>query len=214
MAGMMRVSVVATGIDAVAKSEAMPTPRRATPEPLAMPAAAARSPLRPEPVAAPAAAQVAPVAMPAPMPAAAPAPAPQPAAAHFADHAAGLGEAAYGEPEAAPAGGWAAPASAPRRAGEPSPEALARLQRAVQNVPRAEPMARPVEQPRVADRGSRLTINSLIHRMTGQIGREEHPQRAEAPAQTGRVQPQLAADPEDNERERVDIPAFLRRQAN
>ena len=39
MAGMMRVSVVATGIDAVAKSEAMPLPRRAA-EPVAAPAPA------------------------------------------------------------------------------------------------------------------------------------------------------------------------------
>ena len=37
MAGQMRVSVVATGIDAVAKSEAAPMPRR-TPEPVAAPA--------------------------------------------------------------------------------------------------------------------------------------------------------------------------------
>ena len=43
MAGMMRVSVVATGIDAVAKSEAMPLPRRAA-EPVAAPAARLRSP--------------------------------------------------------------------------------------------------------------------------------------------------------------------------
>ncbi|MBA3324558.1 MAG: cell division protein FtsZ, partial [Rhodobacteraceae bacterium] len=39
MAGVMRVSVVATGIDAVAKSEAMPLPRRAS-EPVAAPARA------------------------------------------------------------------------------------------------------------------------------------------------------------------------------
>ena len=32
----------------------------------------------------------------------------------------------------------------PRRAGEPSPEALRRLQAAVQNVPKAQPMVRPV----------------------------------------------------------------------
>ena len=41
MAGVMRVSVVATGIDAVAKSDAMPMPRRAA-EPVAAPAPAPR----------------------------------------------------------------------------------------------------------------------------------------------------------------------------
>ena len=53
MAGLMRVSVVATGIDAVAKSDAMPMPRRAA-EPVAAPArarrrrrAAGRGPWRP-----------------------------------------------------------------------------------------------------------------------------------------------------------------------
>ena len=49
MAGMMRVSVVATGIDAVAKSDAMPLPRRAA-EPVAAPA-----PARPAAAAQPAA---------------------------------------------------------------------------------------------------------------------------------------------------------------
>ena len=49
MAGQMRVSVVATGIDAVAKSDAMPLPRRAS-EPVAVAApAAARVAVQPEP---------------------------------------------------------------------------------------------------------------------------------------------------------------------
>ena len=39
MAGMMRVSVVATGIDAAARSEAMPLPKRTIAEPVAAPAA-------------------------------------------------------------------------------------------------------------------------------------------------------------------------------
>ena len=52
MAGMMRVSVVATGIDAVAKSDAMPMPRRAS-EPLAAAPKAAPAPQpAPRPVAA------------------------------------------------------------------------------------------------------------------------------------------------------------------
>ena len=43
MAGVMRVSVVATGIDAVAKSDAMPMPKRRAAEPVAAPAPARRA---------------------------------------------------------------------------------------------------------------------------------------------------------------------------
>ena len=79
-------------------------------------------------------------------------------------------------------------------------------------------MVRPVAPaaPREAERHSRLTINSLIHKMTGQVGRE---QNALAPPRAG-TRPRAAAGSlrrpgyEDTERERVDIPAFLRRQAN
>jgi cell division protein FtsZ len=199
MAGMMRVSVVATGIDAVAKSDAMPT-RRTVLEPLT---AAAPRAAAPAPATAPAARQQ-------PQPQADPAP-----AAHFADHRVADDDAErHAEPgpvEPAPQPAALAPAQ-PRRAGEPSPEALARLQRAVQSVPKATPMAGAAAQ---ADRGGRMTINSLIHRMTGQVGREEGPLRpraAEAPAHRPGVRAE--AGHEDAERERVDIPAFLRRQAN
>jgi cell division protein FtsZ len=205
MAGMMRVSVVATGIDAIARSEAEPQPRR-TIEPVAAPARLAD----PAPVAA---ARAEPV----------------PARAHFADQQVEEAERAalFSEPAAAvpqpgpiqrtaPFGQPKIEPTAdgqPRRPGEPSPEALARLQRAVQNVPKAEPMIKPVSTPpapRDAEGSSRRTINSLIHRMTGQLGREETPLRTRAtdPA------PRASDEFEDTERERVDIPAFLRRQAN
>ena len=53
--------------------------------------------------------------------------------------------------------------------------------------------------------------------MTGQVGREQAaaPRRAGEP-EPPRRQPTQFSEPayEDNERERVDIPAFLRRQAN
>ena len=101
-----------------------------------------------------------------------------------------------------------------RRAGEPSPDALRRLQAAVQNVPKAQPMVRPVQPPaREAERAGRLTINSLIHKMTGQVGR----QSALRPKPEVSLEPRpqaIEADYQDTERERVDIPAFLRRQAN
>jgi cell division protein FtsZ len=83
----------------------------------------------------------------------------------------------------------------------------------VQNVPKAEPMIKPVSTPpapRDAESSSRRTINSLIHRMTGQLSREETPLRTRA----SEPAPRATDDFEDTERERVDIPAFLRRQAN
>jgi cell division protein FtsZ len=213
MAGMMRVSVVATGIDAVAKSGAMPLPRRALAEPVAAPAAAA----------------------PAPRPAPQPAPEPVAQVPSFADAQAAEAErdALFAEPVAGPAEvpqpaalQRTAPFGQPkfehapdgaRRPGDPSPEALRRLQAAVQNVPKAPPMMRPAAPaPREAERTSRLTINSLIHKMTGQVGREQaapRPRPAETGFETRPAQPS-AQDYEDSERERVDIPAFLRRQAN
>ena len=76
----------------------------------------------------------------------------------------------------------------------------------------AEPSAREPERQAT----SRLTINSLIHKMTGQVGREPQaaPRRAAEPEAAPRTQQFSEPAFEDNERERVDIPAFLRRQAN
>ncbi|MER2508001.1 MAG: cell division protein FtsZ, partial [Amaricoccus sp.] len=170
----------------------------------------------------------------APAPAAAarsvePAVAAQPAA--FADHQAEAEEAAFDEFDSQPVPQPAAIARTapfgqpkieqgadgqPRRPGEPSPDALRRLQAAVQNVPKTPPMIQ-TAQPAVreAERHSRLTINSLIHRMTGQVGRDETPARPRATEPGPQMPaPRLDADYEDTERERVDIPAFLRRQAN
>ena len=225
MAGMMRVSVVATGIDATARSEAMPLPKRPVAEPVASPAtvgnvAAAARPQQLEPMAEAVAASRTP---------------------SFADARAAVEEERaelFAEPQVAvpqpttlertaPYGQPKFESGEPRRAGEPSPEALRRLQAAVQSVPKAAPMVRGVSEPahpaREPERASagRLTINSLIHKMTGQVGREQAaaPRRAGEPEAAPRAQqfsPQQFSEPayEDNERERVDIPAFLRRQAN
>ena len=111
---------------------------------------------------------------------------------------------------------------APRapRAGTPSPEALARLQQAVNRAPRpvADTAAGEGERPRFG-------INSLINRMTGH-GEERAAtgQRAEAkPRVQPAVQaPKYSAEPRqqpvareaDPDQERIEIPAFLRRQAN
>jgi cell division protein FtsZ len=112
----------------------------------------------------------------------------------------------------------------PRAAGTPSPEALARLQAAVSKSPAqstqrpqtqatrpATPAAAPVAKPS-AER-PRFGIGSLINRMSGGNA-EPGPERSQAPRQ----QPTMSAyeDEQDMspEQERNDIPAFLRRQAN
>ncbi|MGI3165954.1 cell division protein FtsZ [Pseudooceanicola sp. 200-1SW] len=142
-------------------------------------------------------------------------------------------------------------APTPRRAGQPSPETMARLQAAVSKVPRGEaarapqqpqqppaPRAVPQQQapremPQRAEFGaeagperSRSRINSLINRMTGH-GESAHgaaPQQRSQPAMQApqqRVEPKAAPAPRravqpeaDPDQERIEIPAFLRRQAN
>ncbi|MCA1335266.1 cell division protein FtsZ [Pseudooceanicola marinus] len=144
----------------------------------------------------------------------------------------------------------------PRRAGQPSPETMARLQAAVSKAPRAEgarpvqqqPQAQPqqpapravpqqqapreVPQQKRAEFGepaggerSRSRINSLINRMTGhgESGGSQAPQQRSQPAVQAqpRVEPKAAPAPRrapeqeaDPDQERIEIPAFLRRQAN
>ena len=110
----------------------------------------------------------------------------------------------------------------PRSPGTPSPEALARLQAAVSRAPMpasrpaaqpqaqraAPPVAKPAEQPR-----PRFGIGSLINRMAGGHAEPaaERPQmgRAQPPVTSYDDEPELSAD-----QERIEIPAFLRRQAN
>jgi cell division protein FtsZ len=213
MAGMMRVSVVATGIDAIARAEAAPAETRKPAEAVAAPAA----PRPASGIAAAVAAQ-------------------QGNVAHFAAPEA---EDSYGAPagselgqapvqrQPVPAQPRTTPFGQPRldaadgqrRVGEPSPEALRRLQAAVNNVPKTPPMIQTAAQPaapREAERQSRLTINSLIHRMTGQSARDEAPVARPRAEEPGLGAQRHVAEPEyeDTERERVDIPAFLRRQAN
>ncbi|MEH6740649.1 MAG: cell division protein FtsZ, partial [Sulfitobacter sp.] len=119
--------------------------------------------------------------------------------------------------------------------GTPSPEAMARLRAAAQRAtpseqPRAQmqtpaPAPAPQQQAAPAAQGERprFGINSLINRMTGAQEGEAQP-RAAAPSQPARQQPpvqsqQSAAAPQprqeaDPEQDRIEIPAFLRRQAN
>ena len=213
MAGMMRVSVVATGIDAVAKSDAMPMPRRAA-----------------EPVAAPAPRPARAAAAPRPAAAIAPSPRAEPLREpSFADHhhaAEVEREELFAEPEAAVVPQPAARCSAPRPSASRSsttpraspaslrPTRCGGCRRRCRTCPRPSRWSARWRRSRASPSAhSRLTINSLIHKMTGQVGRE---QPAAAPRADGepRASQQIEPDYEDTERERVDIPAFLRRQAN
>jgi cell division protein FtsZ len=240
MGGLMRVSVVATGIDAVDVNTEMPVPRRSMSQPLK------------QKVAAP---QPAPVQE-----------APQPVAAEVEyeeeqqqlfeevasdDNDNFVEEDIYAE-DAGEADDLPPPAYRPEVAsfqprhdevrhepeqeafvaprapapGTPSPEALARLRAAAQKTspaagqqrpqPQAQPQQRP--QPAPAEHGEkRFGINSLINRMTGHSEPEaqQRPTRQQPPVQTRATSaaPQ-PRDAQDEDQERIEIPAFLRRQAN
>ncbi|MCC5985931.1 MAG: cell division protein FtsZ, partial [Rhodobacteraceae bacterium] len=122
------------------------------------------------------------------------------------------------DPRAGSAQGGAESFVAPRRtpAGTPSKETLERLQAAVRKQPKAAaPPARPAAGTgSEADRGgsgSRFGIGSLISRMAGGQG-------GDGAARPARAHPPVSAHDEDPgispEQERIEIPAFLRRQAN
>ena len=238
MEGMMRVSVVATGIDASEIIQDMPVPRRKMSAPLApktveepvVQAAAAAPTPRPARVRAPVEYEDEQPSLlsgmeddpdfggsdfelefddpampelgdelPAPIyrpEARAPQPK-QPVARGFEDDDGDLT-------------GFVAPK--PRAPGKPSPEAMARLQAAVTKAPkpRMDPQqtAPQVPQP---EKTARFGINSLINRMTGHASEPSH--REETPRQQPRLAPNGDSD-SDPEQERIDIPAFLRRQAN
>ncbi|RMD49792.1 MAG: cell division protein FtsZ [Alphaproteobacteria bacterium] len=230
MEGVMRVSVVATGIDASAQTE--PAPRRKLAEPLPR---AAREP-EPEPRAEPAVARSRDEVP----PAAHEAPARAPAAAEpglfdedlladdeldeVEDEFASIFEEEEPEPAAPepdvvsfpPRPAARAPEEfvAPHRPqpGTPSPETLERLRRAAQKTgsvpdPRTESRERGSGG---RSRGSGFSVGSLINRMTG-AGRAERETARREP-----TPPQVEDEPArpDPEAERIEIPAFLRRQAN
>jgi cell division protein FtsZ len=221
MDGEMRVSVVATGIDAEASTTEVPVPRRKLSEPLTQTPAIEQGievPLEDETaIEEPVYAQpaVADTVVPEtrveeePSLFAREEPVQQPSPAMFRSERAA--------PEAPMP--QAAAAEHPTTPGAPSPEAMARLQAAVRKSPIAPlepapapaPTVVPAEQP-VSER-PRFGINSLINRMTGHTG--EAPER---PVQQVRRQPPVQAEPDalppSPEEERIEIPAFLRRQAN
>mmetsp|Transcript_3615 Transcript_3615/g.6603 ORF Transcript_3615/g.6603 Transcript_3615/m.6603 type:complete len:550 (+) Transcript_3615:1524-3173(+) len=243
MEGQMRVSVVATGIDAAERLEDAPMPARQF---YATGSAVAASKPAPAPEAAPApepvqAEEPAEDAAPEPslfesfdagaeynaepelsaeddVPAPAYRPAPAPVASAPTPQQRPTPVATAAEDQQ----GYVAPK--PAAGGSPTPEALARLRAAIQrDAPRA-PQAAPggQHQPQSNEHGQKrgFGINSLINRMTG------HPEEGAAPAE--RRQPNMGATaptpmPQhhaaddgivDPDQERIEIPAFLRRQAN
>ncbi|WP_128253574.1 cell division protein FtsZ [Falsirhodobacter deserti] len=234
MEGRLRVSVVATGIEAV-KSQAEATPAR---RPLSQPLTQAAPQVEERPA-------------PAPQPAgAASRPAPQPPMQravfeqpqdNAAEETDELPPPAYRAQPTAPAPQPAAPQPrvqrhvpqqvtedassfvAPRgrqavgQPGSPSPETMARLAAAVSKAPpRGTAAPRPQQpaprQPAPQAEKPRFGIGSLINRMAGH---SEQPQPE--PRQQPRSQQQVAYEEEQEpnpEQERIEIPAFLRRQAN
>ncbi len=233
MEGMMRVSVVATGIDAADVNAEMPVPRRSMRSPLPSHFTAPEADEAPEPR---------PMPEPAPAPVAAAAEEPtlfeeldvNRAAAEdmaediFADEEPEVSDddlpppayqpqvAAF-EPTPEPETFVAPRAPAP---GTPSPEALARLRAAAQkSAPNRQPQAAPAH----AAEKPRFGINSLINRMTGtnEGGQQEGKTRQQPPVQRQGGAPAAAPAPAprpaeavDPDQERIEIPAFLRRQAN
>ena len=227
MAGVMRVSVVATGIDANQAHAEIPVPRRSLAQPLTSvreeePTPAPVAAKKPERVEEPSLfsrndsydeeepAEV--DELPAFIAAQRSAPA---ASANAARRTEDLPPPAYRPApaqdsiEAEPEEFIAPRAPAP---GTPSADAIARLQAAA-NRARQQPAAAATGTD--ADRQGRFGgINSLINRMTGH-GAEAPVQRRQ-PSVTGGQRPGAAAPSHepDADQERIEIPAFLRRQAN
>ncbi|MAU51254.1 MAG: cell division protein FtsZ [Roseovarius sp.] len=217
MEGRMRVSVVATGIDASDNAADMPVPRRSLAQPLKQPeaveeavhaehAAVAASGLpEPEPTLFDEV-EEAPVAAQGDSTYDLPPPAYQPRAEEQV-----LPETAETDIEDELDSFLAPRAPAP---GTPSPEALRRLQAAVGKAPQQAQQRRPVPAPEPqAEERSRFGINSLINRMTGHAAQEApRPARQQPSLQTAQA-PQPAARSQDED-DQIEIPAFLRRQAN
>ncbi len=216
MEGVMRVSVVATGIDAVDVNSELPVPRRSMAEPLAA-TVAAQAPVVQEQAVEAAPVSTEPSFFDNVQTAAVeqgedifesasddlPPPAYQPQMTEMQQHPESI------EAVEADVSQFVAPR--PPVAGSPTPEAMARLQAAIENTPAAEASA-PVTPAPAAEK-PRFGINSLINRMTGHGDEGAAPQ-----AQTRREQPPVqspvAGAEMDPEQERIEIPAFLRRQAN
>lgn len=235
MEGRMRVSVVATGIDVTEAAKAEEEARVYAAAAVAARPAAPVAPTAPEPVAEPARAafvrheQAEPSLFntlgmdeydeedmgaldDVPAPVYEPQPQHQPVAA-------APRVTAFDQPAHEPV------SNQPQFASKARPEVLARLRDAIQKDV-SRPAAAPQPQPEAHK--PRLSLNTLINRMTGHAEEGHGMTERRQPAMTGTIPPrpvqqpvqqpvQHAAPDEgivDPEQERIDIPAFLRRQAN
>ena len=225
MDGRMRVSVVATGIDAAADAGETPKPRRSLAAPLKNTLSDEDTHLEDAAEAGQAVAQA--VSEEAPdLAAVASGEGAEPSFFSRLERelsearAVGTDENALPEPVYQPAqsveaerevAAYAAPGHRPSP-GTPSPEVLARLHAAARKEPSSGGRdAGLAAVPEESGDRSRFGINSLINRMTGQSAEQRVPSgRPVPPAQTA-VDEHLEEDPE---MDRIEIPAFLRRQAN
>ena len=225
MDGSIRVSVVATGIDAGAALADVPAPRRSMAEPLTQNPTMAQ---KPEP-AAPQADDLPPRRVAAPAAASAPAPAAAPAARPEDD----MPAPAYQRREPAPAmmlnvkddAGFIAPrapqGAAPR--GQASPETLERLRRAVEHKGERQQTAPQPSEP-ARNQGRMAGLGRMLERMAGHADGAAPKPPASSIAE--RVNERVAVRARQQETDfddlaspdaagdNVEIPAFLRRQAN
>jgi len=231
MEGRMRVSVVATGIDAVEIPNSVPVPRRLMSAPLKQSVSVEE--LRPAPLE---------LDAPVETPQVADVTAVEPSLFEGMDveqaAAQDQAEDIFEEPEELTQDGLPMPAYQPQVAefqpqaevaetqaesfvapkapapGTPSPEAIVRLQAAAQRVSPAAVPDEPVQH--TSKQRGGFGLNSLINRMTGQVGdtpaaTQQLSQRQQPAMQQQAPAPQQEVNPDQ---ERIEIPAFLRRQAN
>ncbi len=97
--------------------------------------------------------------------------------------------------------------------GTPTPDVMERRHAAARKIPDQQPE----EAPEAAPERPRFGINSLINRMTGhgsnEAQSEAHPTRQQPPVEAP-VARQEQEDIAEDEEDQIEIPAFLRRQAN
>lgn len=238
MGGLMRVSVVATGIDATDVNTEMPVPRRPLSQPL-KPTVTAEDVI-PEAVVA------ASVGMPEPLNNVVAEVTEEPSLfeeldAQTAEVAETSGDMFEQETPVEMDDGLPAPAYQPRVAafepsrvdadvepdhfvaprapmpGTPSPEAMMRLRAAAQKAaPRTGQREAAAPREDAAGERPRFGINSLINRMTGHAeGTGQPAPRQQPPVQHRAAEPApMPQEQADPDQERIEIPAFLRRQAN